>query len=129
MDSNKYLKLLEDVLLKYCNQIVQSDWIYQQGNPAIHKSAYTKAWFQEHNITVLDWPACSPDLNPIENVWGELARKVYRNGRQFYSVAALKKRICKAWVEISLLFTQNLISLMPNRVFEVIQNQGSHTHY
>uniref|UniRef100_A0A8P4KJS9 Tc1-like transposase DDE domain-containing protein n=1 Tax=Dicentrarchus labrax TaxID=13489 RepID=A0A8P4KJS9_DICLA len=43
----------------------------------------------ENNVALLEHPACSPDLNPIENVWGWMAREVYKNGRQFLTVDAL----------------------------------------
>ncbi|GBM38788.1 hypothetical protein AVEN_210523-1 [Araneus ventricosus] len=39
----------------------------------------------------------SPDLNPFENVWGIMSRKVYENGGQFYSVNALKTAIEHVW--------------------------------
>ena len=53
------------------------------------------------NINVMQWPALSPDLNPIENLWGDMARAVYGNGRQYHSVGKLKAWVKKAWSDIS----------------------------
>uniref|UniRef100_A0A3P9N8F0 Tc1-like transposase DDE domain-containing protein n=1 Tax=Poecilia reticulata TaxID=8081 RepID=A0A3P9N8F0_POERE len=63
-----------------------NDWVFQQDNAAVHNAHLTKEFFQENNITLLDHPACSPDLNPIENIWGWMAREVYKNGHQFQTV-------------------------------------------
>uniref|UniRef100_A0A3B4XWE3 Tc1-like transposase DDE domain-containing protein n=1 Tax=Seriola lalandi dorsalis TaxID=1841481 RepID=A0A3B4XWE3_SERLL len=54
-----------------------NDWVFQQDNATIHSARLTKNFFQENNITLLDHPVCSPDLNPIENIWGWMAREVY----------------------------------------------------
>ncbi len=53
-----------------------ADFIFQQDLAPAHTAKGTKSWFNDHGITVLDWPANSPDLNPIENLWGIVKRKM-----------------------------------------------------
>ena len=91
-----------------------------EDNAPIHKARTTKAWFQANNIPVMEWPPYFPDLNPIENVWGLLARKVYANGRQFYNVNDLKKQIQELWDEIDQGYLDKLLESMPNRILETI---------
>ncbi len=42
-----------------------ADFIFQQDLASAHTAKGTKSWFNDHGVTVLDWPANSPDLNPI----------------------------------------------------------------
>jgi transposase len=68
--------------------------------------------FIEHQVETLPWPAKSPDLNPIENVWGLLARAVYPNGKQYNDQNELKSAIILEWTNISQEYLQRLIDSM-----------------
>lgn len=132
MNSTIYTELLEDALITFMDEEMDEDCIFQQDNAAIHVSKESKSWFNQHNIPLLDWPACSPDLNPMENLWGYMARKVYGNNAQnqnIMTVTELKLRIKQAWEEIDRNLMKNLVESMPDRIFEVIKTNGSSTHY
>ena len=68
-------------------------------------------------------------MNPIENLWGILVRKVYANGRQFNSIDNLKAQIKVSVREIPVTTLQHLIDSMPNRVFDLIKANGKATKY
>lgn len=70
-------QVLDNNLLPLTELLWRPKWIFQQDNAPI--SGSTKTWFQQKNISVMQWPARSLDLNPIENVWGIMARQVYAN--------------------------------------------------
>uniref|UniRef100_A0A673BPF4 Tc1-like transposase DDE domain-containing protein n=1 Tax=Sphaeramia orbicularis TaxID=375764 RepID=A0A673BPF4_9TELE len=70
-----------------------NSWVFQQDNAAVHNARLMKDFFRQNNITLLDHPACSPDLNPIENIWGWMARECFLSHSPFlllYIVALLK---------------------------------------
>ncbi len=57
-----------------------ADFIFQKDLSPAHNTKRTKSWLYDHGVGVLDWPANSPDLNPIDNLWGIVKRKI-RNKR------------------------------------------------
>eukprot|EP00644_Phytophthora_capsici_P018713 jgi/Phyca11/132462/e_gw1.168.7.1 len=79
--STHYIETVSEFLLPFAHSQYGLDYIYQQDNASIHTSRETMDFFEEQKIKLLDWPARSPDLNPIENLWAMMARTVYPNGR------------------------------------------------
>ena len=78
--------------------------MFLQDNAANHSAKTTSEYLQQLDFSgprLMKWPACSPDLNSIENLWSLLKRQVYRDGRQFSSKDALWEAILDAAHAIS----------------------------
>lgn len=62
---NSYIWALEEGLLP----IYRDDYLFQQDNARIHRIHRVTEWLFTHGIETFEWPAHSPDLNPIEHAW------------------------------------------------------------
>ncbi len=72
-----YQDILEHFMLPSTDQLFKdADFIFQQDLAPAHTAKSTKSWLNDHGVGVLDWPANSPDLNPTENIWGIVKRKI-----------------------------------------------------
>jgi transposase len=129
MTSKTYQNTLRTTLIPVAEQICGENYLFQQDNAPIHVSESTMEFFESNKIQLFPIPPKSPDLNPIENVWGLLARRVYWGGNQYNNLNELKNAIISAWNSITVAELQPFIESMPNRIFELIANHGSSTRF
>ena len=84
---------------------------------------------EDQNITLLDWPAQSPDLNPIEHLWQHLKKQLSQYETPAKGVWEMWERVVEEWGEIEPEVCQKLIESMPRRIRAVIKAKGSYTKY
>ena len=123
-----YQDILEHFMLSSADNLYgDADFIFQQDLAPAHTAKTTKTWFNDHGITVLDWPANSPDLNPIENLWG-IAKRKMRDMRPT-NAKELKAAIEASWSSITPQQCHRLIASMPRHIDAGIHAKGASTKY
>jgi hypothetical protein len=88
-------------------------WTFQHDNAAVHTARVVEHYLRARRVVVLPWPANSPDLNPTENLWGILTRRVYDKAT-FPNVDALWQAIQTEWNNVGWGFSIHCINLCPS---------------
>lgn len=127
MNSQGYVKILEDGFVDAANEKLGEDWVFQHDNARPHIAKHTKEFLDANVPEVLSWPSGSPDLSPIENLWGKLKQQVY--SRNPKDTNQLETFIEEEIAEIPQNFYTNLIDSMKSRTKMVIESEGNTINY
>lgn len=127
LDAKAYVRLICHDLKNDGIKLCGNDFIFQQDGAPCHTAKSTKAWFERKNINLSTWPAQSPDLNPIEQLWEEMKKRLEHNPCK--NLEELKESIFRCWENLESDVTKNLVCSMPRRCSAVIAARGGHTKY
>ena len=127
INSPVYLSILKEKLVTFMG--INNCTYFQQDGAPCHTSRLVKRWLADNNINLLGpWPGSSPDLNPIENCWAILKKKVSK--LKPTSLEDLKTKIINVWCqEITPDYCEKLVASMPDRINAVIKAKGHATKY
>lgn len=135
MNSISYCDLLNRKLLPYIRSLIPKDrrnTILMQDNAPSHASIHSKKFLNENGFsgnTLMDWPSCSPDLNPIENYWAVFKSKLYEGGKQYANKNDLWHGIQSTFASMDRGLIKTLTQSMDSRIVEVLSKKGNYIHH
>jgi transposase len=102
-------------------------WFFLQDNAPYHASVDTQTWLHNNGIDCIDFPSHSPDLNPIENLWADLKRRVEL--RWPSSITELMEILSEEWEATDPEYLARLAHSMIDRCKAVVACRGFMTKY
>lgn len=118
-------RVTSDHYVDHClkpNKKALKNHVFVQDNARCHTASNTMIWIKEAGIATVDWPAMSPDLNPIENVWGILKRRVTQRGA--YGREELVQCIKEEYAAIETATLDKLVNGFGERLKSCVKNVG-----
>jgi DNA-binding MarR family transcriptional regulator len=131
MNAMQYVQILSESFLGSMEdrKVRRKNIIFQQDNDPNHTSKLAMKWFHENKITVLPWPASSPDQNIIEHVWDHIDRRIRARQVQPRNTDELWLILKEEWENMDLAYIRKLYNSIPRRIEALCGAKGCYTKY
>ena len=126
VNAEVYKQLLDQHVLPVFYASSQNP-VFMQDNAPCHKAKKVMDFLKANNVTTMEWPPQSPDLNPIENVWKLIGERTQKSNPK--NQDHLWRLLSNEWNQITPLFCNNLIKSCNRRCAAVIERRGLFTKY
>lgn len=131
LDGPMYKEILKKHLMASADMFWKSGvWHFQQDNDPKHTSKVVSEYLREKLFIedyLIEWPPYSPDLNPIENLWSDLKKRVETHHCK--NVEELEEAVKKEWERTDKDYCKKLVDSMPTRISQVLEYNGGATKY
>ena len=119
MNANMYCDILKQSMIPSLQRLSRMA-VFQHDKDPKHTSKTTTALLKKLRVKVMDWSSITPDLNPIEHLWGILKCKVEE--RKVSNIHQLCDVIMEEWKRTPVATCEALVNSMPKRVKAVLEN-------
>ena len=106
-----------------------SPLVAMEDNTPAHNAIVAKEARNTHLLPSLPWPSCSPDLNPIEEIWHRMKNEISALPERPSTIQTMEDAIWSIWAKIDQASIQAIVDTMPARIEAVLSARGGHTRY
>jgi transposase len=86
--------------------------VFQQDNAPPYSAKRTREKLDQLGLIVLDWPANSPDLNPIEHIWAVMKQAITERIQRPTSRAEMYQAIQEEWIQVNSICSSSILYLI-----------------
>ncbi|GFT64274.1 transposable element Tcb2 transposase [Trichonephila clavipes] len=104
-------------------------FLFMDDNAPCHRTVAAEHLLESEDIERMDWPARSPDLNPIEHVWDFLGRRLAARTLPPVTIRELRLALQDEWAAMPQQFIDTLILSMGRRCETCLAVRGDHIPY
>ena len=127
MDGPYFVRILQDHLIPNAKNQFGRRWRLQMDNDPKHRSRVAQDFLSRETPEVIDWPSNSLDVNPVENLWAIIERRIEK--RKPGNIEELNNFLHEEWNNIDINLLSHLVNSMKTRCLALIESKGERINY